>query len=487
MFRCRFHFGSSAWAQRRLSAFFGAGLLILCVAQSSYAANSETLYRNYCSSCHGAQMQGAMGPSLVDDHWQHGSSNEEIARVISHGVPKKGMPAWRKSLSPAQVRALVILIREQAYAQAASPQANANVSGGVYDVAGHVFTLKKVATLPGQVWAMAFMPDGNIIASQRDGKLWLLKDGKAGAPIEGTPPVWYEGQGGLMDVVLHPQYDQNGWIYLTLSDPAAGGAMTKVVRGKVRDNQWLDQEDIFVAPKRFYSRSGVHFGSRLTFVGDDLYFSVGDRGQQALAQDLTYPSGKIHRVKHDGAIPADNPFVEQKDAIASIWSYGHRNPQGLTAHPVTDDLWAAEHGPRGGDEINRVAKGLNYGWPLITYGMNYDATPMTDKTHDEGMEQPAHYWVPSIAVSEIDFYTGAVFPKWRNRLLVGSLAKQELRLLTLDGQQVTNDQLLLKNLGRIRDVADGPDGYPYIVLNNQQGEIYRLEPPQASVNKPTDP
>lgn len=436
----------------------------------------EKLYRNFCSSCHGPQMQGAMGPSLVDDQWVHGASDEDIANVIKNGVPKKGMPAWRKSLSDAQIRALVILMRESAAAQTGELQQSA---AGVFEAAGHKFTLQKVAEAPGQIWSMDFLPDGRLVATQRDGKLWLFASAGAGQLVQDTPKVWHQGQGGLLEVAVHPQFAKNGWIYLTLSDPAANGAMTKLVRGKIDGSRWVQQEDIFLAPKDFYSQSGVHFGSRLVFAGEHLFFSVGDRGQRSLAQDLSSPYGKIHRVRHDGSVPQDNPFAEQakqKPHLASIWSYGHRNPQGLALPPQTQTLWAAEHGPRGGDEINLVNKGMNYGWPVISYGMNYDGSPLVDKTAQEGMEQPKHYWVPSIAVSEIDFYTGAAFPKWHNRLLVGSLAQQELRLLSVDGERITTDQLLFKGLGRIRDLADGPDGHPYVVLNNDSGAIFRVQP-----------
>lgn len=466
---------------RVLRAGIYTSILTLGLASAGYAENAEKLYRSFCSSCHGSEMQGAMGPSLVDEQWLHGASDDEITSVIKNGVPKKGMPAWKKSLTDAQIRALVILMRERSYEQSASSQPEPN--SGIYTAAGHSFSLKRVAQLPGQIWSMDFMPDGKMIVSQRDGQLWLVEDGRISGPIKDTPQVWHKGQGGLLEVALHPQYKQNDWIYLTLSDPDGDKAMTKLVRGKIKEGRWQNQQEIYASPSPFYSPQGVHFGSRIAFIGDDLYFTVGDRGQRDLAQDLAYPYGKIHRLKFDGSIPQDNPFVGQKNAIASIWSYGHRNPQGIAVHPISGDLWAAEHGPRGGDEINPIDKGRNYGWPVITYGMNYDGTAMTDKTHQKDMEQPVHYWVPSIAVSEIDFYTGDRFPLWHNHMLVGSLAKQELRLLTINGRSVISDQLLLNNLGRIRDLANGPDGYPYIVLNNQRGEIYRLEPVNIALSQ----
>ncbi len=322
---------------------------------------------------------------------------------------------------------------------------------------------------------MDFLPDGTVIATQKDGQLWLYKNGERLGPVRGTPKVSTAGQGGLLEVQRHPD-GNSGWIYLTLADRGGNGAMTKVVRGKLNGLNWVSEQPIFVAAPEFYSDADVHFGSRLIFQGGFVFFSIGDRVQQKLAQDLSFPYGKIHRLRDDGQIPQDNPFITTPKAIGSIWSYGHRNAQGMAVHPSTGDLWAAEHGPRGGDEINRIVKGANFGWPEVTYGMNYDGTPITAQTQREGMASPRHYWVPSIAVAEIDFYTGDQFPKWRNHLLVGSLAKQQLRLIRIEQEAVADDTLLFEGLGRIRDVADGPDGFPYVILNGASGAIYRLVP-----------
>lgn len=448
-------------------------MLASAASQAAAAGNAEQMYNSFCASCHGPDMSGGLGPALNNGQWKHGGSDEDIVRVIKKGVPKAGMPAWEKSLSDEDIRALVILIRERTD-QKKSSVSNTAPAADV-TAAGYTFSLEKVAEAPGELWAMDFLADGRMIATQKSGKLWVFdKEGKA-QEITGIPKVWDKGQGGLLQVRRHPD-TASGWIYLTLSDPSSKGAMTKVVRGKLDGNRWVDEQTIFSADAGFYTDAGVHFGSRMVFQDDYVFFSIGDRGQQDLAQDLSRPNGKIHRLHADGRVPADNPFIKEKNALPTIWSYGHRNPQGLALQPETGSLWDAEHGPRGGDEINRVSKGANYGWPVITYGMNYNGTPITGETHKSGMEQPQHYWVPSIAVSAINFYTGDRFPNWRNHLLVGSLAKEQLRLLRIEGDKVVADELLLQGRGRIRDLVVGPDGYPYLVVFNSTGIIYRLTP-----------
>ena len=252
--------------------------------------------------------------------------------------------------------------------------------------------------------------------------------------------------------------------------------MTAVVRGHLQDGAFIDQQQIFKADPALYRQGGVHFGSRFVFDGKGhLFFSIGERGQGKDAQDITRPNGKVHRIADDGRVPDDNPFAREAGAVPSIWSYGNRNPQGLVRHPVTGDLWEVEHGPRGGDELNVIQPGSNYGWPVITYGMNYDGTPMTDRTAQDGMEQPITHWTPSIAVSSIDFYVGDAFPKWSGNLLVGSLAAQELRRLEIEGARVTREEVLFKGVGRIRDVVVGPDGFVYLAMHGPD-RIARLVP-----------
>ena len=335
-------------------------------------------------------------------------------------------------------------------------------------------------------WAIAFLPDGRKLVTEKAGQLRIITaDGKLDPEIiAGTPPVIEHGQGGLMEVALHPDYAKNGWVYLGISDGTREkreGAkdevrcITAVVRGRIKDHQWVDQEWIYRPDPKFRSGAGVHFGTRFVFDKGYIYFVVGERGGMMEVQDLTRPNGKIHRLHDDGRVPADNPFVKTKDAIPGIWSYGHRNPQGLAMDPRDGSLYDTEHGPRGGDELNLILPGPNYGWPVITYGMNYDGTPMVAITEKEGMEQPVTYWVPSIAVCGLDFYTGDKFPKWKNDLLVGALAQQEIRRLRIVDKKVVSQEIILKNIGRVRDVATGPDGLIYVLLNGPD-RLVRLVP-----------
>ena len=331
-------------------------------------------------------------------------------------------------------------------------------------------------------WSMAFFPDGRMLVSEQAGRLRIVEKGLLlPEPVAGTPEVWFEGQGGLMDVEVHPDYEKNGWVYLSFSEAGPNGtAMTVIVRGRIRDGRWVDQETLFRAPVELYRKGRVHFGCRLVFDGKGyLFFTIGERGHKDDAQDVTRPNGKVHRIHDDGRIPLDNPFVNTKDAIPSIWSYGHRNPQGLARHPVSGDLYDVEHGPRGGDELNLVRRGLNYGWPIITYGMNYDGTPITNLTAKEGLEQPVVHWTPSLAVCAMDFYIGDRFPGWRHNIFVSSLAAEELRRLELKDGAVVHQEIVFKSIGRIRDVVSGPDGYLYVSL--EPGRIARLVPDVGAV------
>jgi glucose/arabinose dehydrogenase len=291
----------------------------------------------------------------------------------------------------------------------------------------------------------------------------------------------------LLEVAPHPDYEENGWIYLSYSEHTGArergrdAGMTKVVRGRITGGRWSDQQTLFQVDETHHTSSGAHFGSRFVFDDGYLFFGIGDRGRMQRSQDLGRPNGKIYRIHDDGRVPADNPFVGQGDALPEIWSYGHRNPQGLDRDPLTGLLWESEHGPRGGDEINVIEKGKNYGWPAITYGMNYNGSPITDETHRDGMEQPKLFWVPSIAVAGIEFYEGDAFPLWKGKLLVGGMASEELHLLTIGEAEVTTDEIILKGRGRVRDVASGPDGYIYLLLTDgspRKGRVVRMVPAQ---------
>jgi aldose sugar dehydrogenase len=345
----------------------------------------------------------------------------------------------------------------------------------------HDFKVQPVAGNLSTPWSIAFLPGGAMLLTELPGTLRVIENGKLlSEPVSGTPKVRAKGQGGLMEVTLHPGFTTNGWIYLAYSDPGSNsetrdGGMTAIVRGRIKDGKWLDEQSVFRAPLWTYRPGGVHFGCRIVFEGPYLFFSIGERGQMADAQDLTRPNGKIHRIFHDGGVPKDNPFVGDPKAFATIWTYGNRNPQGLDIHPETGDLWSTEHGPRGGDELNLIQRGRNYGWPIITHGMNYNGTPLTPLTAREGLEQPVLHWTPSIAVCGIDFCRATKFPRWRNSLFVTALAQQELRRLVIEDRKVVSQEVLFKGIGRVRDVASGPDGYIYVILNSPD-MLARLEP-----------
>jgi glucose/arabinose dehydrogenase len=445
----------------------------------------DELYQNNCAACHGKDLEGGQGSSLADAEWTHGDSDGAITKSIAEGFPDLRMVAWKEVLTDDQIRSLVIYIREKGQiARADILEAWSEPINDVFASELHNFKMEKITEVDDILWSMAFMPDGSLLLTQRDGPLWHFKDGEKRL-VESTPEVWQHGQGGLMEVALHPDYSENGWIYLGFSETTGAkegdkdAGMTAVVRGRIRDGQWVDQEEIFHVPGAFHTSTGAHYGTRFVFKDGYLYFGIGDRGRKEMAQDITRPNGKIHRIFDDGRIPEDNPFFDESGAYKSIWSFGHRNPQGLDMDPVTGEIWGTEHGPRGGDETNWIRPGLNYGWPVITYGMNYNGTPITDKTAQEGMEQPSHYWVPSIAVCGIDFYEGDLFPRWKNNLLVAGLASEELHRLVIEANKIVKDEIVLKGQGRVRDVLSGPDGAVYVALNSRgpnRGTLYRLRP-----------
>lgn len=326
-------------------------------------------------------------------------------------------------------------------------------------------------------WGMAFLPNGSMLITERDGTLRLVNDGELVAePVGGVPEVFARNQGGLLDITLHPEYEDNGWIYISYSKPDDGTGMTAIVRARYNsdDHTLVDMEEIYVGQP--FTDRGHHFGGRIEFDPEGyLYFAIGDRGEMETAQDITTSQGNFFRLYDDGSIPEDNPFVG-RDGLDEIYSYGHRNIQGMAVHPETGVVWTTEHGPRGGDEINVQNKpGANYGWPEITYGINYDGTIITEETEKEGMEQPVHYWDPSIAPSGMDFVTGDRYPNWEGDIFNGALAFQLLSRVEIDGTEFVKEERLLEGTGRIRDVRMGPDGYLYY-SNESDGTINRLVP-----------
>jgi len=328
-------------------------------------------------------------------------------------------------------------------------------------------------------WSIAFLPDGRMLVTERPGRLRIVsKDFRLEpSPVEGLPPIVEAGQGGLFDVVLHPRYAENGWIYISYNGPGSGGWATELLRARLEGNRLTDTQVLFrLQPK---SRTGQHFGGRIVFDRKGfLYLTLGDRGDKERAQRLDDHAGSVIRLHDDGRVPADNPFVNRPGARPEKFTLGNRNMQGAALHPQTGELWAHEHGPQGGDEVNVMRAGRNYGWPIITYGVNYViGTRIGEGTEKPGMEQPLYYWVPSIAPSGMAFYTGESFPNWRGNLFVGSLKFQLLARLELDGEKIVREERLIQGeLGRIRDVRTGPDGNLYLLSDAPDGVLARIEP-----------
>ncbi len=452
-------------------------------ARSGATRDVDQVWAETCASCHGEKLTGALAKSLLDDEWVFGGDDASLAESIREGREDAGMPPFGQALSEDEIRTLVIFIRERRTQNEQEQTTFAQPTGDtVVSSEKHAFRVETVVDGLEIPWSVAFFPDGRMLVSEQAGRLRIVENGQLlPEPVGGTPEVWFQGQGGLMDVEVHPDYEKNGWVYLSFSEPGPDEtAMTVVVRGRIRDGRWMDEETLFRAPVELYRKARVHFGCRLVFDGKGhLFFAIGERGHKDDAQDITRPNGKVHRIHDDGRIPVDNPFADREGALPSIWSYGHRNPQGLAQHPLTGELYDLEHGPRGGDELNLVQPGLNYGWPIITYGMNYDGTPITNLTAKEGLEQPVVHWTPSLAVCAMDFYRGDRFPGWRNDIFITSLATEELRRLELEDGKVVHQEVLFKDIGRVRDVVSGPDGYLYVLL--EPGRVARLVPEVGAV------
>jgi glucose/arabinose dehydrogenase len=335
-----------------------------------------------------------------------------------------------------------------------------------------------IATGLDHPWGLAFLPDGRMLLTERSGQLRIVEaGGQLSAPLGNVPAVYARGQGGLLDIALDPQFEQNRTLYLSYAEPGDGGASTAVARARLEEGRLADVGVVFRQEPKVQGSN--HFGSRLVFARDGtLFVTLGERyAYRERAQDLSTDLGKIVRINRDGSVPRDNPFVGRPGVRPEIWSYGHRNVQGAAIHPSTGVLWTHEHGAQGGDELNIPRAGLNYGWPVITLGVDYDGSKIGEGKEKPGMEQPIYSWTPSIAPSGMAFYTANVFPNWRGSLFVGSLKFRLLVRLELDGDAVTSEERLLEAIGeRIRDVRSGPDGKLYLLTDSPNGRLLRIDP-----------
>lgn len=439
------------------------------------------LYTQYCAGCHGPTLQGGSAASLIDDEWKHGSDDASISRTILEGVAGTPMAPFRNILDDQAVRQLVFHIRQQAAAAKGRPQVQVDPDGHVVKSERQTVKLEVVGKGLETPWAIAFLPGGRMLVTERPGRLRIIDKGRLLPPVSGTPAVWARQDGGMFDVEVHPDFERTGWIYLSYAEPGPNAtSMTAIVRGHIKDNTWVDQQAIYKAPPALFSAANVHYGSRFAFDREGrLFYSIGDRGTAEDAQDFSKPAGKIHRVNDDGSVPKDNPFVGQPGAIETIWSYGHRNPQGL-AFDEAGRLWASEHGPRGGDEVNLIERGRNYGWPLVSYGLE----PGITKSEQEGMQSPAAYWNPSIGPAGIMVASSERYSAWRGSLFLAALAGQHLRRVEISGDKVVRQEVVFDEFGRVRDIVTGPDGFIYVSLNlpgqrlsdTTAGVIVRLVP-----------
>lgn len=443
---------------------------------AAVAATPAENYANYCSGCHGEKMD-----AFTDRQWKRGNSLNDLIKGIKKGYENEGMPAFGETFTDTEVKELAEYILKGIKNVEAFNFEDEPVTD-IFKSETLTVRAEAVATGIDVPWSIAFLPDNSLLVTDRGGKLYKVKDKKK-QEITGVPQVLAQGQGGLLDVVLHPNFKDNQLIYFSYSKPKQSGnstlATTAVMRAKLEGTTLSGQKIVFEALP--YAPTRHHYGSRLVFDKEGyLFVSVGERGNEKQnPQTLTNNMlGKIHRIKDDGTIPADNPFKDKSGKPTTLYTYGNRNPQGMAINPASGALWANEHGPRGGDEINIVTPGTNYGWPVTSYGINYDGKTITDKATAPGIQEPILYWLPSIAPSGMAFVTSDTYKPWKGAVLSGSLRFKYLNLTYLDGDKVVKEERLLKNIGRVRDVRQGPDGFIYVAVEEPAAAVYKLVPVQ---------
>jgi aldose sugar dehydrogenase len=437
--------------------------------QDSAMVIAASQYANFCASCHWDNLGWFKARK-----WKYGSREEDISKSIETGYSDFGMLGYKDTLSEQEIANLAKFIYQKLELK---EEVSYRPEEGIYvteEMKIRPDTVIRGLNVP---WGMAFLPDGDMLVNEREGKMLRFRNGVLVAEIKGLPPIHADGQGGLMDIRLHPEYKTNGWIYFSytgLPGNVENGWNTSVMRAKLKDNTLVEKQLLFegIPPLT----TNYHFGCKITFDRNGhVFFGVGERGTMKKVHDLSNDWGKIHRLNDDGSIPSDNPFISTPGARKSIWSYGHRNPQGLVVSPFDGTLWESEHGPKGGDELNLIEPGKNYGWPYITFGINYDGKIISPDTAMAGMEQPVTYWVPSFAPCGMTFVTGGRYKSWDGDILMGSLRFHYLVRVKLKNNKVIHQEMVLNNIGRMRNVEVSPDGFIYVGLE-APGMIIRLVP-----------
>ena len=454
----------------------------LVFSQGAVAQDASQLFSANCAGCHGEGLAGGRGPSLFAEHLLAEHSDDELRGIVAVGIEAGGMPSFKDVLSGGQIALIVSYLRNRSGELKNEPVFVPNPDKQILRTRKQSVRIDMVAGGLDTPWGEAFLPDGRLLVTERSGHIRIIDHGKLlPDPVKGTPIPWVRQDGGYFDVAVHPDYRRNGWVYLSYSEVVPGYAgpvaetpttapppsMTRIVRGRINSQgEWVDQQDIWKADPGFYTAINIHYGSRFLFDGKGhLFFSIGERGDMTNAQKLSTPLGKIHRINDDGSVPSDNPFVGQSGAVPTIWSYGHRNPEGLAFDPRTGLMWESEHGPTGGDEINIIEKGHDYGWGVATMGLQ----PGITQQHASGMDDPVTYYSPAIAPSGIEFYKGGRYPGWKNNLFLAALVGQKLLRYETAGRKIASEEVLFQQFGRTRSVITGPDGLLYVLVMNPTG------------------
>lgn len=441
----------------------------------------RAIYEAHCAGCHGKNLEGALATPLVKSEWSYGRTKFAIGNNIRNGIPSAGMPAWGTFLDDRQRQDLVdyILAMQKARPMPVSPFPSF-IDTSDYRLKVDVATDEGL-TIP---WGIEFVDGRRALISDRSGKLFWMVDGAIDpVPVSGLPPVDHAtSTGGLFDIALDPDYRRNGWIYLAFAhsrDPgdATSPGMTRVIRGKVEGHRWRNTHYLFRAADNLQLPNSHGWGGRMLFdKAGNLYFSIGDMSRPHDAQDLSKPGGKLMRIRPDGRPALENPFATAADPVTrAVFAYGLRNSQGLALQPGTGTIWGTDHGPHGGDELNILKPGANYGWPIATYGVDYDGSVISERTEQDGVEKPVRHWTPAPGVSALDFVRGHLFAKWRGDLLMASLSHEKLFRFVVRGGAIVGEEVVVKGHGRIRDVRMAPDGAIYLVMNNPAA-IVRLTP-----------